>query len=215
MIIRVLTIGSFQVNNYLVICPDTKKATIIDAGGDYELTIATANEYNAQIEYILNTHGHLDHIAGDYDLQTNAGAKVLIHKDDRLLVNSLKEHLKLYGMPEYEIPKIDAYVEDRQEIKVGNLTFKVIHTPGHSKGSVCYLAKGILFSGDTLFAASVGRTDLAGGSYEEIEKSIKEKLFKLDETTIVYPGHGRPTTIKDEKLHNPYFGIEVAKRERV
>jgi hydroxyacylglutathione hydrolase len=212
MIIRVLTVGAFQVNNYLVVCPETKKAAIIDAGGDYELTVATANEYEAQIEYVLNTHGHLDHIAGDFDLQTKTGAKVLMHKDDEVLANSLKEHLKLYGMPDYEVPRIDAFVVDGQEINVGNITFKVIHTPGHSKGSVCYLVKGILFSGDTLFADSVGRTDLPGGSYEELEQSIKKKLFTLEDTTIVYPGHGRATTIEEERLHNPYFGIEVAKR---
>ncbi len=214
MIIRVLTIGPFQVNNYLAVCPETKKAAIIDAGGDYELTIRTAKEYDAQIEYVLNTHGHLDHIAGDYDLQANMGTKVLMHKDDELLAGALKEHLKLYGMPDYEVPRIDSFVEDGQEIKVGNITFKVIHTPGHSKGSVCYFTKGILFSGDTLFASSVGRTDLPGGSYEELEQSIKKKLFTLEDSTIVYPGHGKPTTIKEERFNNPYFGIEVANRRK-
>ncbi|MFH0703176.1 MAG: MBL fold metallo-hydrolase [bacterium] len=206
MIIRTLNIGPFQVNNYLIVCRDTLESALIDAGGDYKATIKLASEYNAKIKYVLNTHGHLDHIAGDFDLQTKGGAKILIHKADEFLVNSLKEHLKTYGMPEYEPPKPDEFIEDGQEIKIGDLTIKVIHTPGHSPGSVCYLLNNILFSGDTLFADSVGRTDLPGGSYEELANSIKNKLFTLDDATIVYAGHGAATTILNEKLHNPFFG---------
>ena len=209
MIIKTLVVGSFEVNNYLVFEENSQEAVLIDAGGDYKATRELADKNKVKIKYILNTHGHLDHVAGDYDIQSKEDAKVLLHKDDEFLVKALKQHLALYGMPEYEVPKIDEYIEDGQEIKAGGMTFKVIHTPGHSPGAVCYLTDNVLFSGDTLFADSVGRTDLPGGSYEELGNSIKNKLFILDENITVYPGHGPSTTIKHEKAHNPFFGSQV------
>lgn len=209
MIIKTLVVGAFEVNNYLVFEENSQEAVLIDAGGDYKATRELADRNKVKIKYILNTHGHLDHVAGDYDIQTKEDAKVLLHKDDEFLVKALKQHLALYGMPEYEVPKIDEYIEDGQEIKAGGMTFKVIHTPGHSPGAVCYLTDNVLFSGDTLFADSVGRTDLPGGSYEELGNSIKNKLFTLDENITVYPGHGPSTTIKHEKAHNPFFGSQV------
>ena len=206
MIIETLTVGSFQVNNYLVVS-DNNDAVLIDAGGDYEATSKAANKYNAKIKYVLNTHAHLDHIAGDYDIQNKLGAKVLLNKDDEFLFDSFQDHLKMFGMPYYKTPKVDEYVTDGQEIKLGSLSFKVISTPGHSPGSVCYLTDNVLFSGDTLFADTVGRTDLPGGSYDELGDSIKNKLFNLDESIIVYPGHGDSTTIEHEKYFNPFFGL--------
>ena len=194
MIVKTINIGPLQVNNYLVICENTKQAVLIDAGGDFETTKHIIDENNASLVYVLNTHGHFDHTAGNYDLQKKLGAKILIHKNDEFFIKTLKEQLLLYDMPVFEPSVIDEYVEDNQEINVGSLNFKVIHTPGHSSGSVCFLIDNILFSGDTLFCDSVGRTDLPGGSYKEIEKSIKEKIFSLDENIIVYPGHGPATT---------------------
>jgi len=208
MIIKTLRIGAFQVNNYLVINEISKEAVLIDAGGDYNQTVDLAREYGAKIVAVLNTHGHLDHIAGDYELQNKEGSKIYIHKDDVFLVNILKQQLGFYGMPEYEEPVIDKFVEDAQEIAVGGFNFKVIHTPGHSPGCVCYLIENALFSGDTLFYESVGRTDLPGGSYSELEKSVKQKLFALDDSITVYPGHGKPSTIGHEKKYNPFFKIE-------
>lgn len=205
MIIKTLNMGDFRVNNYLVIDEETKEAVLIDAGGDYEATVAEAKKNNVEIKLLLNTHGHLDHIAGNYDLQTKLGVKVLLHKGDQPLVDLLKEHLKTFNMPDYEVPKIDEYIEDGQEITLGSLKFKVIHTPGHSQGGVCFLIENHLFSGDTLFADSVGRTDLPGGSYEQLGKSIVEKLYTLDDAVVVYPGHGYTTTIGAEKLTNPFF----------
>lgn len=209
MIIKTLTVGSFQVNNYLVVCQQTNQAVLIDAGGDYELTKRVAKENNAEIKYILNTHGHLDHIAGDYDFQTRDGVKVYAHKDDEFLFNSLKEHLTMFGMPHYETPKIDVFIDETSKIVLGELEFSVIHTPGHSPGSVCYMLNdGIIFAGDTIFMHSVGRTDLPGGSYEQLENSIRNKIFKLDEGCTIYSGHGPATTVKNEKEHNPFFGTK-------
>jgi len=115
----------------------------------------------------------------------------------------------MFGMKSAETPKIDGFLEDGQIIEVGNLKLKVIHTPGHSAGGVCFLVDKILFSGDTLFADSVGRTDLPGGSYETLGNSIKNKLFTLNEDITVYPGHGESTTIGYEKQNNPYFGVKI------
>jgi len=206
MIIKTLVIGPIEVNNYLVIDENTRDAALIDAGGDWEKTVKLAKDNNASIKYILNTHGHFDHTAGDYDLREKTGAKVLVHQNDMYFVENIKSHLELYNMPKFETPKIDEYLEDGQVIKVGNLEFKVIHTPGHSEGAVCFLVDNVLFSGDTLFADSVGRTDLPGGSYEKLKDSVINKLFILDESTKVYPGHGPSTSIGYEKKNNPFFG---------
>ena len=206
MIIKTLITGPFEVNNYLVIDENTNEAALIDAGGDYQATKKLADANNSKIKYILNTHGHLDHIAGDEELQRNEEAKIFIHKDDEFFVSSLKQHLMLYGFPDYEVPVINEFIRDDQIINIGSLDFKVIHTPGHSPGSVCYLIENHLFSGDTLFQDSVGRTDLPGGSYEVLKESITRKLFGLSDDIIVYPGHGDATSIKHERENNPFFG---------
>lgn len=206
MKIKTVVIGPIEVNNYLVIDEKTKDAVLIDAGGDLDKTVRLAKDNNAHIKYILNTHGHFDHTAGDYDIREKAGAKVLMHESDLYFVNNIKDHLALYNMPQYEIPKIDEYIQDEQIISVGNLQIKVIHTPGHSEGSVCFLIDNHLFSGDTLFADEVGRTDLPGGSFEKLRDSVINKLFILDESIKVYPGHGPITSIGHEKKNNPYFG---------
>ena len=206
MIIKTLTLGFFSCNNYLVICEDTNDAVLIDAGGDYEATMQEVKNSNANLKYIFHTHGHLDHISGDVELKTKAGIRVFIHEGDQPLVNKFKDQLMMFGLPDMEIPVIDEHVEDGQILEVGKLKFKVIHTPGHSPGSVCYLVDDVLFSGDTLFKDSVGRTDLFGGSYEQIGDSIVNKLFTLDENIKVYPGHGSPTSIGHEKENNPFFG---------
>lgn len=207
MIVKKLTVGSFASNNYLVKCEETKDAVLIDASGDYKSITQQVKESNANLKYILYTHAHLDHIAGDRDLKKNIQLKTFLHKDDKFLVEKFREQLMMFSFPEMENPVIDEYIEDGKEIAVGNLKFKTIHTPGHSPGSVCYLVDNTLFSGDTLFSESVGRTDLPGGSYEELQDSVVNKLFTLDEKIKVYPGHGESTTIGHERQNNPFFGL--------
>jgi len=209
MILKHFTAGELETNNYLVICEETREAALIDAGGNYEKTVRLLKENNANLKYILHTHGHFDHVQGDWELQKNFDVKILIHKDDESLAKSLKQQLMMFGMKSAESPKIDGFLEDNQIIEVGKLKLKVIHTPGHTQGGVCFLVDKSLFSGDTLFADSVGRTDLPGGSYEALGNSIKNKLFTLDEDIIVYSGHGSSTTIGYEKQNNPYFGAEA------
>ena len=210
MIIKQLTVGPIQVNNYVVIDEESKDAIIIDNGGETDLVLEVLKEHGATLKYILNTHGHFDHIYGEKDLKETTGAKVLIHKDDEYLVQNIKKDCALFGMTAVEPVEIDEFIEDGQEIVLSGLTFKVIHTPGHTPGGVCYLIDNILFAGDTLFKNSIGRTDLPKGDFATLSNSIKSKLFTLDENITVYCGHGAPTTIGYEKLNNPYIGARVA-----
>lgn len=210
MILKQFTAGEYETNNYILICEETNEAVLIDAGGNFAATVSLLKENNAELKYILHTHGHWDHIQGDWELQKNfPEVKTYIHKDDELFAKSLKQQLAAYGKNEIEPPQIDGFLEDSQVIEFGNIILKVIHTPGHSAGGVCFLTDKVLISGDTLFAESVGRTDLPGGSYETLKNSIKNKLFTLDEDITVYPGHGPATSIGYEKANNPFFGAKV------
>lgn len=208
MALEVIVAGPFQANNYLLIDEETKKAVLIDASGDFDAVKKHLDKYGATLEKVLLTHAHLDHIGGCYDLQEKLGVKVFLHKDDEYWIENLSQQLHMFGLPEEKEPQIDGYVEDGEEIVVGNMKFKVIATKGHTKGGVCYLYENMLFSGDTLFAQSVGRTDLPGGSYEELEESITQKLFSLGGDITVFPGHGGKSTIERERTSNPFFGQE-------
>ena len=209
MIIKTFTVGSFASNSYLVVCEETKGAVLIDAGGDYNVVAQEIENLHANLKYIFYTHAHLDHISGGYDIRVNKEIKAFLHSDDKFLLDKFKEQLAIFGMPDTKSPTVDEFIKDGQILEVGTLKFKVIHTPGHSPGSVCYLADNVLFSGDTLFADSVGRTDLPGGSYKQLKDSIVNKLFVLDENIKVYPGHGQSTTIGHEKENNPFFGKQT------
>ncbi|MDD3594522.1 MAG: MBL fold metallo-hydrolase [Candidatus Gastranaerophilales bacterium] len=205
MIIKTLNMGVFQVNNYIVMDETTKDAALIDAGGDYKMTMAAVKELGCNLKYILNTHAHMDHTAGDEELQRNLGIPIYMHKDDGIIMTAFKESLKMFGMPEYEPPEDITFFEDGAEFRLGNLTIKAVHTPGHTKGGVCYLVEDALFCGDTIFFECVGRTDLYGGDYYQLEDSIKNKIYPLGDDIKLYPGHGCASSIKHEKKNNPYF----------
>ncbi len=230
MILKQFSAGIYETNNYLLICEETREAALIDASGDFEAVEKLLKDTNAELKYLLNTHGHWDHIMGDNEIQKafvpqqkdkqlseESGTyeeqrrllKVLIHKSDEFYLKMLPAQLVMHGVKPCAPPKINGFLEDNQEITVGNMKIKVIHTPGHTPGGVCFLVEKSLFSGDTLFAQSVGRTDFPGSSYKAIEASIKNKLFTLDDDVVVYPGHGPSTTIGYEKENNPYFGAKV------
>ena len=203
MIIRTFILPPIENNNYLIIDEDSKVAALVDCSSFDERILEELNNYNAELKYVLLTHGHFDHIGGLNDLPN--GVQVLMHQSDMEWVNEVNTYLPMIGMPNIDIPKIDKFINDGDVIKIGGFDIKVIHTPGHTQGGVCFYVNENLFSGDTLFKESVGRCDLPGGNFEQIVKSINEKLFTLPEETIVYPGHGKSTTIGWEKVHNSYF----------
>ena len=200
MIIKRFIAGQLENNMYLVADEVSKKAVLIDASSNIPELAEFAKYYD--IEYILLTHGHFDHIMGLTSLKQALNAEAVICKDDLVISDNINEFTSLFGLSDTVPPTYDKYIKAGDVINVGNLKIKVIHTPGHTEGGVCYLVDGNLFSGDTLFRESVGRTDLFGGNFKKLSDSIKNKLFKLDDKIKVYPGHGDLTTIGHEKKYN-------------
>jgi len=191
---------------YLVGDTVTGDALVIDPADNTQEIIAVAKQNKLQINYIINTHGHVDHIGGNAEMQKLTGAKIIVHEDDAIMLTSTPAMmLKMFGAK--QSPPADILVKDGMVISAGNIELKVIHTPGHSPGGICLYTPGYVFTGDTLFVEAVGRTDLPGGSWQIMYNSIQTKLFTLPDDTKVMPGHnyGRtPTsTIGHEKKHNP------------
>ncbi len=207
MIIKTFPTGVLQVNTYLLIDEESKEAVIIDLGGDFDRLKNEIDQYGAKLKFILNTHGHFDHIMGDLQVQlSNNPVPVYMHEGDKWHADNIELSLQRWGIADSHPPiKIDAYIDENSELTIGKTPIKVIYTPGHSKGGVCYLIGNDLFSGDTLFYGSVGRTDLEGGSHSELIDSIKQKLLILDDNVTVYPGHGPKTTIAYERNHNSFL----------
>ncbi len=205
MIIKNIVVGPLEVNCYILGCEDSKDAAIIDPGDDADEIIGTIENEGLKPKLIINTHAHFDHIGAVKAIQDYYKIDFYLHKEDLFLVDNSSEHATSFGLKPIPKPEVNKYVNDDDKISLGNKNITVIHTPGHSPGGVCYYIDNNVFVGDTLFASSIGRTDLPGGSYETLINSIKEKLFPLGDNTIVYPGHGQSTTIENEKEHNPFL----------
>jgi hydroxyacylglutathione hydrolase len=189
--------GIMQVNCYVVWDEDTKKAMVIDPGGDARKIAQTIKQKGLEIEAIVHTHGHWDHTAGSDSLQRLTGAPVLRHPKDAKS-GYMHRPRKADGVKVRDL-------EDGQVLKLGGLSFTVIHTPGHSRGGICLYTPGTLFSGDLLFKGSVGRWDLSGGSFREVVKSVNQRLESIPDATDVLPGHGPATTMAVERAQNPFF----------
>ncbi len=193
---------------YIISCEETGKAAIIDPGGDEDKILAACKKDNLEVEYIIATHGHPDHVCGNGPIQQETGAKIIMHKADAefFAQPEAKSFFSQLGLA--ESPEPDILVDDGDTITIGNETLQVLHTPGHTPGGVCLYNAPDCFTGDTLFAGGVGRTDFPGGSMPELSRSIREKLLTLPPETIVWPGHGYgglQSTIKVESRSNPYF----------
>ena len=201
MIIKTFVEPPIDNNNYLLIDELSKEAVLIDCSAVEPEIQKTLDEYGAKLKYILLTHGHFDHIAG---IRPN-DVKIVMNKLDLPLLNKVNQYLPMFGMSEVSIPKVDIYVEDGDIIKIGEKEIKVLHTPGHTQGGVCYYIDGILFSGDTIFREAVGRCDLEGGNFNQLIESIESKIFTLPENTVIYPGHGKSSDVKWEKEHNQFL----------
>ena len=207
MIIKSLAVGPIQANCYIVGCPTTKNAIVIDPGDDVDQILLALAADNLSVQTIVNTHGHFDHVGGNQQLKTATGAELVIHAADAPMLTQLAQSAAAWGMTAENSPAPDRTVNDDDTIACGELEFKVIHTPGHSPGGIALYGHASLFVGDTLFAGSIGRTDLPGGNFETLKASIQQKLFILPEQTTVYPGHMGPTDIGREKRTNPFVGL--------
>lgn len=208
MEIEQVKVGQMAVFSYIVSCPETKEALVIDPGGDEKRLAQKIKEKNLTLKYIVNTHGHSDHTCGNAGLKTLTGAKIIIHEIDDKLFRT-PEAIKMMRSMGFESSLApDITVKDGDEIKIGHVTMKVLHTPGHTPGGICLLAEGQLFTGDTLFVGGIGRTDLPGSDHRLFMNAIREKLLSLPDETIVWPGHDygpRPSsTIGLEKIANPW-----------
>ncbi|MBL7074297.1 MBL fold metallo-hydrolase [candidate division KSB1 bacterium] len=205
MILERLEVGPLVTNCYIIGCEETKEGAVVDPGGDEERILARVEALGINIKYIVNTHGHSDHITGNRKVKEATGARLLIHpKDAGMLTSSIKNFSVFFGHP-LRSPRADGHLKEGDIFTVGSLLFKVFNTPGHSKGSICLYHDNLVLVGDTLFWRSIGRTDFPGGSYKTLIVSIKEKLLILPDQTRVLPGHGPETVIGEEKLFNTFL----------
>lgn len=214
-----MNIKSFEFNpfgeNTYILSDETKECVVIDPAPFYanekEALLGYLLDNGFKVRHLLNTHLHFDHIFGINLLSSRFGSSVQCHPDDLYLLDDIAGQMRLFGLQgdnvDYQ-PKVGNYLNDGDVVSFGNQSLKVFHTPGHSPGSVVFYheGEGCLFSGDLLFHTGVGRTDLQGGDYNDLMHSIKNKLFVLPDSTVVYPGHGPSTTIGYEKKHNPFVG---------
>jgi len=205
MIIERLVVGMLQCNCHVVGCEDTKAGIVIDPGGDAPVILDRVEELGLSIKYIVNTHGHIDHIAANRPVKEATGAMIAVHRDDaQWLISDQGGFARTLGVLSPG-PPADILLEEGDEITFGEVSLQVIHTPGHSLGGISLVGDGLVFCGDTLFAMGVGRVDLPGGSWETLMDSIKTRLFTMPDETTVYTGHGPPTTVGHEKRSNPWF----------
>jgi len=207
MICDSLEVGPLGVNCFILGCEETCEGVIIDAGGDAEEIIAAVERRGLTIVHIINTHGHFDHIGANRAVKEHFGADLLIHAADVPMLSRAADIAKGYGIPGENSPQPDVFLTDGMEITFGKQRMTVLHTPGHTPGGCCFYLQAAkkVITGDTLFADSIGRTDLPGGSYEQLLESVRTKLFILPDDVVAYPGHGPETTIGHEKCCNPYF----------
>ena len=205
--IEKIVVGPLEVNCYLVWDGETGEALCIDPGDEGERIYETARKHSLTISLIVNTHGHFDHIGGNEALKRATGALIAMHGDDLPAMEEALSHGALFGIAVTPSPRPDILLKEGDTLTAGNLTLSVLHTPGHSRGGISLHAPALrtVFTGDTLFAGGIGRTDLRGGSFEQIIASINDKLFSLDGDTAVMAGHGEDSTIDREKRYNPFL----------
>lgn len=201
--IRKVVVGPLSSNSYLLYDEEAKEGILIDAGGDPEKILKLVDSLRIYVRYVVATHGHFDHVIATKVIKDELGCRFLIHRDDVWLLKESELYAKMY-VDEVEIAEPDDFIYEGQRLDFGSHSIVVMHTPGHTQGSVCLLGKGFVMTGDTLFHGAVGRTDLPGGDYEQLARSIVGKLMRLPDDYIVYPGHGGLTSIGSERVNNPY-----------
>ena len=202
-----LVVGPLQCNCYIVGDPGTKEAIVIDPGDDADRLAASLASRNLTVTAIVATHAHFDHIVAAERLRALTGAPFYLHAEDKPLLAWMQESGRLFlGMDLPPPPEVDTAAREGDRWVAGSVGLEIIHTPGHSPGSISLVADSGVFSGDTLFAGSIGRTDLPGGDMHALLDAVRDKLFRLDQELAVYPGHGPSTTLAAEREHNPFVG---------
>jgi glyoxylase-like metal-dependent hydrolase (beta-lactamase superfamily II) len=207
MIHEILPVGPLQCNCSVIGDETTREAMVIDPGAEIEEVSAIINKHNLKVKQIVITHAHIDHVGGAMKLRALTGAPILLNQNDYALLKMIDVQATWVGMESPGEVKIEADLVHGENLSAGALSANVLHTPGHSEGSIClyFPAEKLLIAGDTLFAGSIGRTDLPGGSFEKIMRSLHQRVLALPDETVVIPGHGPKTTIGDEREGNPYL----------
>lgn len=213
LLVRGVVVGLFQENCYIIGSRQTGEAICFDPGDEVDEIKALAREMRVTITKIACSHAHLDHIMAVRALKEATGAPFLLHRNDLELSRRMPEAARsLLGRVEPPAPEPDGFMADGDDVEIPGVSFKVLHTPGHTPGSICLYGHGLLFSGDTLFQQSIGRTDFPGGSFPQIMESIVTRLMTLPDETIVRPGHMEQTTIGAERRANPFVLEALAQR---
>ncbi|HUT79313.1 MAG TPA: MBL fold metallo-hydrolase [Polyangia bacterium] len=203
--VELLVNGPFQENCYLLYDDESKAGAFFDPGCEAERLLRTAGFLGITIEAIYNTHGHIDHAGAVAEVAQATGAPFALHPDDRFLLDAMPGQAQMFGLPPVRVPAVDRDLAGGEEIFVGGHRARVIHTPGHTPGGVCFLFDDFVIVGDTLFEGSIGRTDLPGGSTEQLLLSIRDGLLVLDDGMRVLCGHGPATLIGEERRYNPFL----------
>ncbi len=205
MIIKKLVVGPLQENCYIAGDEKTNKAIVIDPGDEPDRILELIRDNNLEVTAVILTHAHFDHIGAAGDIKKATGAKILIHNADKELYTGARDQAAFWGYDLDDLPEPDGFIKEGDEINIGELIFTVLHTPGHSPGGVCLYGEGALFTGDTIFQGSVGRTDFHGGDMAQLKESFK-RLLRLPENTVILSGHGPETTVGREKRENFFTG---------
>jgi glyoxylase-like metal-dependent hydrolase (beta-lactamase superfamily II) len=208
LVVRSAVVGPFAMNAWLAACSETGEAVLVDPGAELPRLLALREPGGWRINRLFLTHGHIDHVGAAAEAREATGAPLTLHADDVPWLARLPQSAELFGLGEVRIPTLDGPHADGEVVRVGRLEARVLHTPGHSAGSTClwFPTERVVFTGDTLFAGSVGRTDLPGGDFEALERSIKEQLLTLGDDVKFLPGHGPGGTIGEERRSNPFVG---------
>jgi len=204
-IVDMFSVGMLETNCVVVVCPDTKEAVVVDPGDEAKVIMEHVERLGAKVRYIVDTHGHPDHVLANADVKEATGAQLAIHPLDAPMLSSMPAELTYWLPKPVRASSPDVLLNEGDVISFGNVTLQVLHTPGHTPGHISLVTEGIAIVGDVLFCQGIGRTDFPGGSFQQLIESIRTKLFPLGDDTVVYPGHGPTTTIGDEKEYNPFL----------
>lgn len=210
--VRGFTGGSFAQNSYLVVCVETKRGILVDAGAAVGEMLRTADAEGVQIGQIVLTHAHLDHVDGLPLAKRKTQAPVLLHPDDEPLYRAAPTQAQWFGLEMEHLPPVDGPLSDGEPVRVGNCELQVRHTPGHAPGHIILIGDGLALVGDCVFAGSIGRTDLPGGDFQQLMKSIRTQILTLPDETVLYTGHGPETTVGHERVSNPFLVPDLGRR---